>query len=205
MVLVLFLLQISAWAKDPVRIPGYLQVEDLINATSVSLPSETTLSCDTAEISYLTTDTLLTSYMNSDTVQVYRLLAKDSEIRFNGKLNITGSVTYSSKVQIGLKKFRSSQTRFLQKFEKDWQEFKMLWVKDSATLSNLPEHEFLQVVGNCHCETGSSLLKVDDKVQWMENCQGTSHVSSVVDHQGSEALISFVGCLEIGAVWVYFK
>jgi hypothetical protein len=194
-------------SKDPIRVPGNIHIEDLINATSVSLPEKTTLSCESAEITSLSSDSLITSYLNSDTVQVFKIIAKDSSLVFNGKVNITGSVTYSSKIQIGLKKSKTlSQTRFLQKIEKDWKEFEMLFKDDYLTVTKLPDHHFLNVVTNCHCEAEKlALLRVDGNVRWMENCEGTSHVSAVVKHSASRADFVFEGCDELGAVWVYFK
>lgn len=194
------------YAKDPVRVPGDLNVEDLLNATEVIMPAETTLACDSAEISTFYADSTTASYINADTVYVSKLLATDSSILFNGKVNITGTITYSSKIQIGLHKGKgNTQNVMLLQVEKNmWEEVDLIFVEDK-TVVQLPKHDFVQVVANCHCEHGQALLEVDGKVEWMQSCQGTMHIQSVIEHQNPQASLNFKGCSEVGAVWVNIK
>ena len=199
------------YAKDPVRVPGDLNVEDLVNATFVVMPDETTLACDTAEVSEFEADSTVSTYISADTVYVSKLLATDSSVFFNGKVNITGTVTYSSKVQISMHKQKGSaqhplllqiQQEHEQRFSFKEQDF--LFITDSASVT-LPKHEFLQVIANCHCEHGQAFLLIDDNIQWMQSCQGTQHVQLTVEHESPSAFLSFKGCSEIGPLWVNIK
>lgn len=193
-------------AKDPIRVPGDLNVEDLLNATEVIMPAETTLACDSAEITTFYADSTTASYINADTVYVSKLLATDSSILFNGKVNITGTITYSSKIQIGLRKSKgNTQQMMLLQVEKNvWKEVDLLFVEDK-TVVQLPKHDFVQIITNCHCELGYALLKVDGRVEWMQSCQGTMHIQLVVEHQNPQASLDFIGCSEVDAVWVNIK
>lgn len=202
-----FLLALGiSYAKDPVRVPGDLNVEDLINATTVLMPDETTLACDSAEITELYADSTISSYINADTVYVNKLLATDTSLFFNGKLNITGTVTYSSKVQISMHKPKGSTQHplFIQLQTPSFKEQDFLFITDSASIQ-LPKHEFLQIIANCHCEQGQAYLMLDNNIQWMQSCQGTQHVQLTVEHQDPSAFLSFKGCSEIGPLWVNIK
>ena len=196
-------------AKDPLQAPGDVNVENLLNVNTLNMPELSSLSCSTAELSTVSSKSLIASYITSDTVSVTDIIAKDSDIKLYGKIKITGSVSYSSDLQLSMKEKQSVfpiSLSFLQIPIKQWREIDVFRIANHELIvEDLPTHEFLLIVGNCHCEENEVLMKVDGTVEWMQSCLGTNHIQSVIDHQERSVRIQFEGSEKTDPVIIFIK
>ena len=98
----LFYLIALCSSKDPISAPGDVLIENSITAKEISLPDSSKLSCTSGDLNLVIADSTFSSYITSSTVSVTTIIAEDSDILISGKVKITGSISYTSELQIGM-------------------------------------------------------------------------------------------------------
>lgn len=195
--------------KTRVRSPGDVSIENMLNADSIKLPEASVISCESGEIESFVSESIFASYITSDSLSVTTIIATDSDILVSGKLKIVGSIRFTSDLQLSMEEhsaFFEDYSSFLQLPISQWTEFGYFNVNyEELQLKQLPKHEYIQIIGNCHCVEGDVLMKVDGVIEWMQPCTGTHHIRSIINHSTHEALLEFIGSDITDPVIISFK
>lgn len=200
---------IATLGKDPVHAPGDMDVENSIQSFGTELPDDSTLLCNTAEVHSMIAESIYTTYVTANTLIVSSIIATNTDLLISGKLKITGSISYTSELQVSMdqhKNFIMAPISFLQLPYKQWREVNIFLVEgQKVKIEELPEHSYVMVKGNCHCFEGTVMMKANNDVEWMENCLGTNHFASVISHSGEVLELEFFGSEEIDPILLFIK
>lgn len=82
--------------KNPISAPGDVNITNLLDSDSITLPDGSIFTCQTADIDAFVSESADANTLTTTSLTVDKIIALDTELLFSGKFVINGEITYST-------------------------------------------------------------------------------------------------------------